>query len=85
MASSTIDLIGPVSLLRFALEALFLAGLSAGPVWVVADSELAVEVGTSTVASDVVADVAIVAVGAIVSNEDVHYRVSCLAWLCLCY
>lgn len=57
MASSTIDLIGPASLLRFALEVQYLAGLSAGPVWVAADSEFALGVGASTEVSDVVAGV----------------------------
>ena len=68
-ASSTIDLIRPLSSLRFALAALFLASLSVSSVWVAADSELAGEVGAAIEVSEVEA-VASVVTGDVVVGED---------------
>ena len=68
-ASSTIDLIRPLSLLRFALAALFSESLSASSVWVAADSVFALGVGASTEDSEV-ETVASVVTGDVVAGED---------------
>ena len=67
--SSTIDLIRPLSLLRFALAALFSESLSASSVWVAADPVFALGVGASTEDSEV-ETVASVVTGDVVAGED---------------